>query len=220
MLSVLLERSREVAFARLSNSVSRADSVYFGAYVQGPYSVASQQINRGDTVNFSNAIATPPSDMKWNEGSSTASFNMGGFWTASTFGGTSPLGDCYRTIGLAAENSSVTYVRGVLETLSALNDGWNGEGSFAPSESVRSDIEAVLALAPTPPKPPLLEVDDDGTVALLWDRLHTTFALTFLGDGTVVGTVSPRSSSGPWSANVRSPALASLLSSAWRNVIV
>ena len=91
----------------------------------------------------------------------------------------------------------------IVDQLANLTDGWNGIGSACPSERVISDIRnALIALGSSVPQPDL-EVDEDGTVALLWDREHTTYAMTFLGNGRVIGTSSPQTSDKlPWSLSV------------------
>lgn len=80
----------------------------------------------------------------------------------------------------------------IVEKLGVLDAGWNGAGSVAPTAEVKADIVTALSALQSAPPEPELEVDDDGSVALLWDEDESSFALTFFGNGRVVGTLSPR----------------------------
>ncbi|HMI17943.1 MAG TPA: hypothetical protein VK533_00225 [Sphingomonas sp.] len=82
--------------------------------------------------------------------------------------------------------------------LGELQDGWNGSGSLAPSVAVRSDVALTLGAASVELPSPQIEVDDDGTVALIWDHAGHSHALTFLGNGKVIGTISPSADVALW----------------------
>ena len=79
----------------------------------------------------------------------------------------------------------------IVDQIAVLSDGWAGAGSVAPSAAARSDVAAALAVAPAGTRSPAIEVDEDGVVALLWEGADKSFALTFFGNGKVVGTLSP-----------------------------
>lgn len=90
----------------------------------------------------------------------------------------------------------------VLDELEALEDGWNGLGTVAPSERVKGDVAYLVTECAFIQQEPEIEVADDGSVALLWDGDGNSFALTFYGDGKVIGTLSPRQNYAAWSAQV------------------
>jgi len=79
----------------------------------------------------------------------------------------------------------------IMTHLSELSEGWNGPGTQAPGAAVQGDIIRALANWPAGIREPSIEVDDEGGVALVWDGDESSFALTFLGNGNVVGTLSP-----------------------------
>jgi hypothetical protein len=55
------------------------------------------------------------------------------------------------------------------------------------------------------PSDPIVEVDEDSSTALLWEREDHTFALTFNGNERVIGTLSPRQADyHPWTLPVES----------------
>lgn len=80
----------------------------------------------------------------------------------------------------------------IVDELSALCEGWNGDGSVAPSHRVKCDIASTYRAANLNAPEPIIEVADDGSVALLWENDDESFALSFLGNGKVVVTLSPR----------------------------
>lgn len=77
--------------------------------------------------------------------------------------------------------------------LASVAPDWNGDHFSAPGDSVRNDIHTALSGLPVLPRRPEIEIDDDGSVALLWAGLSRVFALTFKGNGRVVATLSPQS---------------------------
>lgn len=85
----------------------------------------------------------------------------------------------------------------ILMHLERLSDGWNGPGSEAPSYSVIQDVSRLLQAFDSVRLWPEIEVDDDGTVVLEWRNGERAFALSFTGNGFVVGTVSPGSAAYP-----------------------
>jgi hypothetical protein len=90
----------------------------------------------------------------------------------------------------------------IVDQIAVLSDGWAGAGSVAPSTAARSDVAAALAVAPAGTRAPTIEVDEDGVVALLWEGADKSFALTFYGNGMVVGTLSPYAAQHkPWRVN-------------------
>lgn len=102
-------------------------------------------------------------------------------------------------IGEATEGAS----RMVLDQLQSIEDGWLGEGSIRPSPSVISDVELAFAALDEICAPPEVEVGEDGNVALLWETEDQTFALTFPGNGKVIGTLSPQTLGyHPWALSV------------------
>jgi hypothetical protein len=69
--------------------------------------------------------------------------------------------------------------------LERLADGWCGEGSAAPSESVFSDLDRLLEALPENTTVPQVEVDQDtGAVTLRWQRDGLDRALSFIVKGT------------------------------------
>lgn len=83
----------------------------------------------------------------------------------------------------------------IMESLKELTDGWNGPGSCAVNPAVFQDVSKFF-YSKAEPK---IEVADDGGVALLWGNNNHSFALTFLGNAKVVGTLSPHTPGvGPW----------------------
>lgn len=102
----------------------------------------------------------------------------------------------------AGEDGRIS-VSSLIKTLRELPNSWNGGESVAPSAKIRADIEATLTLCGITVRQPEIEVDDDGSVALLWDGDEGTFGLTFVGNGKVVGTLSPlREAYLPWSTPI------------------
>jgi hypothetical protein len=86
----------------------------------------------------------------------------------------------------------------IITAIGALEDGWSGEQSKAPSPSVSADI--VVALAGMAfAKEPDVEVDpDDGSVILRWLKASESFSLTFLGKGNVAGCYLPSTEPAAW----------------------
>jgi hypothetical protein len=93
----------------------------------------------------------------------------------------------------------------IISQLGQLQDGWSGASSFAPADSVKRDIYEALAAIGGFVREPEVEVDDDGSVALLWPTADIDFAMTFLGNGKVYGTASPQTLDFlPWSVDIAS----------------
>lgn len=76
----------------------------------------------------------------------------------------------------------------IVTDLARLNDGWAGEGPFAPSAHVIRDVEHVLAELPLSAHAmPDVEVDDDGRTSLFWlDEHGRVLSLNFAGNGRVI----------------------------------
>ncbi len=91
-------------------------------------------------------------------------------------------------------------VQTIATELADIGPNWDGDGALAPRKEVIDDISnSMLGLASLHAEPEL-EVDTDGSVALVWQDSARTVALTFMGNGRVVGTVSPQSADRhPWS---------------------
>lgn len=117
-----------------------------------------------------------------------------------------PVGYWHALTSDSGSYSVITHgldVTSLISSISDLDDGWNGPGSIAPNVSVRSDIAAVLNALWNVTREPEIEVGDDGDVALLWDDQVSSFALTFFGNGKVVGTMTPFDEDYvPWTAAV------------------
>lgn len=67
-----------------------------------------------------------------------------------------------------------------LAEVSELQDGWNGEGSLAPSHVVLANVVRVLSAMPVPLSTLDLTPNDNGTVSLEWE---TEFGYAFLEIG-------------------------------------
>lgn len=94
-------------------------------------------------------------------------------------------------------------VMDLVTSLAGMSDGWIGPDSVAPSPAVCADVYAALTSMWQVSREPEVEVDDDGSVALLWEESGRSFALTFMGNGKVVGTLSPRTADyAPWTVAV------------------
>lgn len=94
-------------------------------------------------------------------------------------------------------------IESILQRLGRLRDGWAGPSSIAPPPAVLAELSKVAIALQGVRVEPDIEVDPDGSVSLIWDRLDESFSLTFTGNGRVVGTMSPyRPGYGPWSAEV------------------
>lgn len=99
--------------------------------------------------------------------------------------------------GISVSEPANKAVHQITASLSGLDDGWFGPDSIAPSSTVIAEVAAALSQALILQQPEL-EVDIDGSVALVWELAEgETFALTFVGNGSVVGTTSPQSVSHP-----------------------
>jgi hypothetical protein len=93
-------------------------------------------------------------------------------------------------------------VHAVLGQLSELEDGWFGERSAAPTDAVKREMAIALSSVGFHATP-IAEVDEDGSVALVWSRDGKSFALTFTGNGQVIGTLFPQASGyPPWSLGI------------------
>lgn len=92
----------------------------------------------------------------------------------------------------------------IVDSLVGLEDGWFGSGSVAPSGAVVDDLETALSGALLS-EDPTVEVDTDGSVALIWELpAGASLTLTFVGNGQVVGSVFPQSASNlPWAFPAR-----------------
>lgn len=99
-------------------------------------------------------------------------------------------------IRLSAPAGAVT--QRIVSSLSELADGWSGPDSVPPSPAVLADIQSALEASWLSAEPSL-EVDTDGSVSLVWTKNEEILALTFVGNGQVVGSVFPQNESGlPW----------------------
>ena len=90
---------------------------------------------------------------------------------------------------------------GIVMSLRRLKQGWAGEGSVAPSDTVCRDIETVSGYLPSGTKQPEVEVDETtGTVTLVWPRsdYSSTFSLVFTGAASVMGILLGSEASQSW----------------------
>lgn len=60
------------------------------------------------------------------------------------------------------------------------------------AQTVIGDISTALGHLKMICGDPVVEVDEDSSTVLLWEQGENTFALTFNGNGQVIGTLSPR----------------------------
>lgn len=90
----------------------------------------------------------------------------------------------------------------LIAELDSLGDGWNGPASVAPSEYVKSDLNALADVLKTLPTPEV-EADDDGSISLRWEAGTRMLALTLHGNGRAIGTMYPRTSNFPCEMKVR-----------------
>lgn len=86
----------------------------------------------------------------------------------------------------AAEEATVA--KQIIDELSQLKDGWDGEDAVRPSEQLISDIDETFAyMAIDSGARPNVEVDEDGTVAMFWNfEPRQMFSMNFGGNGKVV----------------------------------
>ncbi|MBB3972508.1 hypothetical protein [Hansschlegelia beijingensis] len=105
---------------------------------------------------------------------------------------------------LTANPLSQIYINSVSARLERLRDGWAGPDTVAPSQRVIDDVaRACVAVYQAADVEPEVEVDQDGTVVLEWRRGQRAFCLTFLGNGRLVGTISPWTEDyAPWQVPV------------------
>lgn len=102
---------------------------------------------------------------------------------------------------------TTSFVDSIIGHLARLPEQWAGQDTRAPLNGVMDDISAVATALQGVTRVPEAEVDEDGSVALVWDEGDRSFALTFCGNGQVVGTLSPWSPDyAPWSLDVRDEA--------------
>jgi hypothetical protein len=79
----------------------------------------------------------------------------------------------------------VSEIEKIRRDLERLKDGWNGDGSSAPSSEVLSDLDQVLAALPEGAATPEVEVDDDtGHITLRWQDNEGQQALSIVVSGT------------------------------------
>jgi hypothetical protein len=138
---------------------------------------------------------------EWQQpGSSRVHTSTVGFWRMASVDG-----DAW-WLDQAQENT--VEVTEITSELLSLNEQWAGRVAVAPSLTVCEDIAQTLRAIGSRVRTPEIEVDDgDGSVALLWGNEDETFALTFLGDGRVFGTIEPRTVDyTPWVLPVNDPA--------------
>lgn len=75
----------------------------------------------------------------------------------------------------------------LLVELGRLKEGWEGEGSVAPSAKTLRDVEQALSVLPASTREPEVEVDSsDGSISFRWwsQDLSKSATLSFLGNGT------------------------------------
>lgn len=83
--------------------------------------------------------------------------------------------------------------------LSRLKDGWAGPGTLAPRSSVLSNLGVLVSALPLRADIPEFEVDSgDGTLTLVWNSGSRSFSLIVLGNGKVVGVMSPAEGYAAW----------------------
>ncbi|UIN36384.1 hypothetical protein [Methylobacterium oryzae] len=83
--------------------------------------------------------------------------------------------------------------------LARLQDGWAGPESLAPLPRVLADLSSLLPILPVQADPPEFEVDgSDGTLALVWNSGPKNFSLILVGNGKVVGIMSPSEGYRAW----------------------
>lgn len=91
----------------------------------------------------------------------------------------------------------------IFSDLESLENGWDGASSQAPSEYVKNDMRALASFIGTV-RPPEVEVDEDGSIALRWESGAKNFAITLHGNGKMIGTLYPRSDNFPQEIRVDS----------------
>lgn len=83
--------------------------------------------------------------------------------------------------------------------LARLRDGWAGPGSLAPLPAVLSDLAGLITVLPPYVDDPDFEVDgSDGTITLVWNAGPSSFSLVLVGNGKVVGVMSPANGYRAW----------------------
>ncbi|WP_436124121.1 hypothetical protein [Aminobacter sp. LjRoot7] len=115
-------------------------------------------------------------------------------WEVSVFGGTHEV----------IETTNDSLFDSFVVHLERLRNGWAGPQSIAPSKEIVRDISLAAVSMEKVLVAPDIEVDEDGTVVFEWKNGGRSFCLTFTGNGTVVGTISPwNAAEPPWRANVK-----------------
>nr|WP_295888660.1 hypothetical protein [uncultured Devosia sp.] len=87
---------------------------------------------------------------------------------------------------------------GILGDLGRLVDGWNGQGTVAPSAAVQADVADVLSVINLA-EAPEVHVDDDGVTSLIWMVDERLASLEFFGNGKVVCTIADPDPAESWS---------------------
>lgn len=102
-----------------------------------------------------------------------------------------------------ATAAAPTHFQQIFHEIADLEDGWNGDGSLAPSEYVKSDLQVLAQAFNAGVREPEVEVDDDGSIALRWEDDQRVVAFTINGNGRVIGTMVPRTGQFPCELPIR-----------------
>lgn len=114
-----------------------------------------------------------------------------------------PTWDTHLVSNAAAEQTRVSDE--IIGELGRLQDGWAGDGSVAPPENVRRDVEAFLGvLTLTEKNAPSVEVDDEtGNVTFFWMiDFQQLISVDFFGDGHARCAYSNRDASKSFRARI------------------
>lgn len=88
------------------------------------------------------------------------------------------------TLQMGRRPPSFAFMEKVQRDLERLKDGWNGEGSLAPSEAVLADFQRFVGVLPILIGAPDVEVDEDtGHVALRWSSKRAGISFVLRGTG-------------------------------------
>ena len=102
-----------------------------------------------------------------------------------------------------------------INLLSAVSDGWKGEGSVAPSSRAKEEalvmLDKIVGASPSR-RPPLIGLDEDGTFSFAWRSEDLKGHMTIYGDGTCSFSIkSSHSSARSSSTSVYAPLPADLV---------